>query len=74
MGMISSVVNMAATLPAYIIPFVGVYIRQKTGSWFGIFALAAAVQLGSAAVWWNCASLTTARELLKQRDDRKKGA
>ena len=61
---------MAATLPAYVIPFVGVYIRRVTGSWFGIFALAAAVQLGSAVVWWTCVSTTQARELLRQRDQR----
>lgn len=31
MGMISSVVNIAATMPAYVVPFVGVYIRKRTG-------------------------------------------
>ena len=104
-GVLSSVVNVSATLPAYILPFLGLWIRyarpppdikdteqmkidqtsasvslcgfaceyrcarlrRTTGSWFGIFLVAAGVQFASAVVWWCCASTTPARKLLQRR-------
>ena len=100
-GVLSSVVNVSATLPAYILPFLGLWIRyarrptatqnrsranprtlsllgfageyrcvrlrRATGSWFGIFLVAAGVQFASAVVWWCCASTTPARKLLQRR-------
>ena len=71
-GIMSSVVNVSATLPAYIIPFIGMYIRRATGSWLGIFLVAAALQLASGLVWVNCVSLKTARQLLEEQDGKGK--
>ena len=42
-------------------------LRRTTGSWFGIFLVAAGVQFASAVVWWCCASTTPARKLLQRR-------
>ena len=71
-GILASVVNCCATLPAYLVPFVGVWLRRWTGSWLLLFAASAVLQFAAGGLWWACVSVTPAREILAA-SGRKKG-
>lgn len=66
-GVLASVVNCCATVPAYIVPFLGVWSRKRTGSWMPLFGAAAALQFAAGAGWWMFVSITPARKLLVSR-------
>ena len=63
-ALLSSFCNSTANIPGVLVPVVVLFIRKLTGSWLPHFAMAAGLQLISAAWWVRSSSVRPARELL----------
>ena len=63
-ALLSSFCNSTANIPGVLVPVVVLFLRKLTGSWLPHFAMAAGLQLISAAWWVRSSSVRPARELL----------
>ena len=63
--------NVGASLPGFLIPPIGMMLRQATGSWKPLFALSAALMLGTGIAFGRCSQVEPAEEELVRWDREK---
>ncbi len=70
---LQAVSNTLTNLPGFLVPLIGVLVRRLFGgSLFPLFAFGAAFQLATGLAFAAFASVRPARELLAERDQRRR--
>ena len=70
---LNAVINTVASSFAIIVPYLGFWLRQVTGSWLPIMMCSVCTKALSGVLFVRWASVTPARKLLEAEDREKEG-